>query len=460
MHLKSYLNLYALLENDTSTREERRAFGLVHASIKQKPLAQLSAWTDARSKYLKKPLLSETVSSYLYMVTFVLILFAAVLGFLSGVALLQYNGHEPVNVVYFMAMVIFLPLLTMSMTLFSMIRANRTHSVLVHLTPSYWMEKVLGMFPSNIRESMKNVKINPLLSNWIIIRRSQLIALAFSIGLLLALLAVVATKDIAFSWSTTLHISAETFHAYLSALSLPWRSWVPSAVPSIELIEQSQYFRLGDKLSEQMIQNAAILGEWWKFLAMATLFYAIILRFFVFLLSEIGLKRAIEKSFLTLPQSEKLLREMNEPIISTKAEKSEERFLSAKEHEIQIVKQLNSAYTSIQGWAIDQKNLIVLADSMQIDTTLFFEVGGANSLEEDNEILMQSKGQVLLFVKGWEPPTMDFIDYVDMLSQKVESVVIVPIGTVDEGYNIERSYVDIWARKLSDIKRENVWLKR
>jgi len=55
---------------------------------------------------------------------------------------------------------------------------------------------------------------------------------------------------------------------------------------------------------------------------------------------------------------------------------------------------------------------------------------------------------------------MDFIDYVDMLSKKVESVVIVPIGTVEKRYKIEVSYVDIWARKLSHIKRENVWLKR
>ncbi len=103
--------------------------------------------------------------------------------------------------------------------------------------------------PRQSSEDLETLKINPLLANWIVIKRSQFVALFFSIGLGLALLVVVATKDIAFAWSTTLQITPESFHTFLEMLATPWKTWFPSAVPSLELIEKSQYFRLGDSLS-------------------------------------------------------------------------------------------------------------------------------------------------------------------------------------------------------------------
>jgi hypothetical protein len=143
-----------------------------------------------------------------------------------------------------MVMVIVLPLATMLLTVISMLRAKSTQSILVHLSPAFWMEKMLGLLPGKVQENITAFKINPLLSNWLIIKRSQMIALFFSFGLLLALLAMVVTKDIAFAWSTTLHITPETFQDFLTTVAFPWRDFAPSAVPSMALIEQSQYFRL------------------------------------------------------------------------------------------------------------------------------------------------------------------------------------------------------------------------
>lgn len=272
MNLKSYLNLYQLTQVDTTTKEERRAFGLSHVLLKSKPIEQLLTWVALHKVKLKKPLLSETFSSYLYGISLSLSIVAFIIGVFSGITLLNYNGQAPVNVIYFIAMVIAFPLFTMTLTFISMIKAHQTQSVLIHLSPSYWMEMIVGLLPDKAQKHVEGLKINPLLGNWIVIKRSQLIALFFSLGLLLSLLLVVATKDIAFAWSTTLQISPEVFHSFLNTLAFPWRNWFPTAIPSLELIEQSQYFRLGDKLSSEMINNASKLGEWWKFLAMATLF--------------------------------------------------------------------------------------------------------------------------------------------------------------------------------------------
>lgn len=460
MNIKSYVNLYELLALDPATREENRAFGLTHVMLKNKPSEQLLAWVEKHQEKLRKPLLADTFSSYLYSVTFLLVVIAFVFGLLSGVALLSYNGDEPVNVIYFMAVTIFLPLFTMLLTFFAMLRARSAENVLIHLSPAFWMEKIMGFLPGRVQEQIQGLKLNPLLANWIIIKRSQIIVLFFSLGLLLSLLGVIVTKDIAFAWSTTLHISPELFHSFLQTVAFPWRELVPSAVPSLELIEQSQYFRLGDTLDEEMIAHAPQLGEWWKFLACSTLFYAIFLRLWIYILASFGLKSAIKQSLFTLYGTTQLLREINEPIISTHADQSEKVFLSEDGNYGQIVNRLDASYDGIQGWAIPHDTLLVLGERMNVIAPAHYEVGGSNTLEEDAEIVFKSHGEIVLFVKAWEPPTMDFVDYLSELTGKVDKVIVVPIGTAENDYEASAKEIDVWENKLSGIGDRKVWLKR
>ena len=460
MNIKSYVNLYELLKITPSTREENRAFGITHVMLKKRPIDQLLTWIEEHKHRLKRPLLSETFSSYLYRVTFALVVIAFALGLLTGIGLLSYSGREPVNVIYFIAVVIFFPLLTMTLTLIAMLGASSAQNVLIHLSPAFWMEKIVGMMPAKVEESIKTFQINPLLANWMILKRSQIIVLFFSLGLLLALLGVVVTKDIAFSWSTTLHISPAGLHEFLTVLALPWREFIPSAVPSLELIEQSQYFRLGEKLNEEMIAHASQLGEWWKFLALATLFYAIFLRILMYVLVSFGYSRALKRSLLTLKGTTKLLREINEPIISTHAKRKERTFIPHEKSYEQIVSSLDASYDCIHGWAIPYEKLLLLGDSMQVIAPNYFEAGGTNSFDEDSEVISKSHGEVLLLVKAWEPPTMDFIDYLNDLAEKVDKVIVMPIGTKKNDYEAMDKEIDVWENKLSLLKNMKVWLKR
>jgi len=460
MNLKSYLNLYELLQEEKGTREENRAFGLEHVRYKKEPVVQLLHWTEKHTPRLKRPLMSDTFSTYLYGMTLTLTIIAFFLGFFSGIALLSYSGHEPVNVIYFMAMVVLLPLVTMTLTLLSMFRANASQSLLVHISPAFWMEKMLRFLPKNIQSSLQELKINPLLSNWLIIKRSQLLALMFSLGLLVALLGMVITKDIAFAWSTTLQVSPKEFHSLLHTLAFAWRDIFPWAVPSVELIEQSQYFRLGEKLDMQMIQNASKLGEWWKFLAFATLFYAILLRFGMWFLSTLGFKKALKRSFLSLEGASTLLREMNEPIITTSATVEKKNIVPQGSHYMQEVEDLDGSYDRTLGWAMSSDELKVLNDSMQVITPMAFDVGGTNSLDEDSEIISKCQGEVLFYVKSWEPPTMDFIDFLEELSKVVDKIILMPVGTVEDAYLPKSKELEIWGRKLQILKNEKIWLKQ
>ena len=459
MNLSSYLNLYGLLKTDIGSREERRAFGLEHETLKEKPLALLLRWTQVHSGHLKRPLLSEKVSRYLYGITLTLAVLAFVIGVLSGIALLSYSGKEPVNVIYFMAMVILLPLLTMTLAVISMFRANASQSVLVHISPAFWMERILRLLPGKVQASLDTLQINPSILNWLIIRRSQLLALLFSVGLLLALLGVVATKDIAFAWSTTLHVTPKAFHALLETVAWPWRSFFPSAVPSLELIERSQYFRLGGKLDPDMVTHASQLGEWWKFLAFSTLFYAIFLRALLWTVSILGYKRALSRSFLSLDGVEKLLREMNEPLITTSSTQPEKRFLSEGNHYGQEVGSLDAYYDTTLGWAMSREGIHVLNDAMGITSPVVEDVGGTNSLNEDSEIILHTTGKVLLYVKAWEPPTMDFVDFLEALAQRADRIVVAPVGTAQQQYLPKPGELAVWGRKLQSTGKENVWMK-
>ena len=315
MKLGDYIDIYQMLESREDISAENRAFALKHKEFINSPLKLIDLWRDSKVHLIPYPPDSLNIIKLLSTITIFSFITALLFGIFSGIALLHYNGKEPINLLYFFAMVSIFPIITMGFTISAMVLANRSHSIMVHLSPAYWLEYIIGHLPSKHQESISKLKVNPLISNWLIIYRSQSIALIFSLGLFITLLGSVASSDIAFSWSTTLHITAEELHSFFSSVAIPWREIFPSAVPSLELIEKSHYFRLGGELNSEIIDNAMLLGEWWKFLAMTTLTYAIILRAILLFISMVGFQRALNRSTLNLCRD--ILKEMREPFITT-----------------------------------------------------------------------------------------------------------------------------------------------
>lgn len=208
-----------------------------------------------------------------------------------------------------------------------------------------------------------------------------------------------------------------------------------------------------------MIANASELGQWWKFLAMATLFYALLLRLGMYVFASFGFRQALKKSMLSLKGSQELLSQMNDPILFMHVEHEKDAYVSSDESYGQIVEKIDSSYDVVQGWAMHEKDVQVLADSLNIIAPMLVDVGGTNSFKEDTAIIAKSKGEVLLFVKAWEPPTMDFVDFLEELTKKVDKVVVMPLGTVEEGYVTTQKYLRVWSKKLVLINDNKVWLK-
>ena len=454
-----YIDLYELLKLERDTHQDHRAFGLTHRTLLEKPIALLAAWRESKQHLLSHPSLSEKIGKLLSRTTLLLLVLAFFLGIFSGVGLLRYSGDEPVNLIYFLLAVFLLPLLTMTMTLFAMWRASSAEATLIHLSPAYWMENLLLLLPGKSRELLEQVRINPLLANWMVIKRSQELALAFSLGLFLALVVVVSSEDIAFSWSTTLHITGEEMHRFLTMVAWPWSMWLPQAVPSAELIGQSHYFRLGGRLSSDMVANAAMLGEWWKFLAMTTLFYALLLRLLFLFIAALGLRRATTRAILSLEGVRELLREMREPLITTQAPTNEQAHRGPVHGDLSAVV-LRQSYEAVIGWAMTRETIVLRNEELGIESGQVYEAGGSHSLEEDREVSRSLHGEVLLYVKSWEVPTMDFVDFLTGVLEEDTSVTIYPLGTDENGLEATEAQYMIWERKISSLGLERVRMIR
>ena len=442
MDLQSYLKLTHLLENDDSQKEERRAFFLKHQMQKFSKIKQLLFWMqNASHTAMQKNLHLKSITGVLFFISFIV-------GLVSAAALLSYSGAEPVNVIYFFTIAVIVPLLSMLFSLFALFFPR-------YFTPlflSAWAEKLLLKLFSG---DTPFLKIDKDLKYAFTLFVVQLSALLFSTGIFLGFLGIVFTHDIAFGWSTTLNITPESFYSFLHTLSLPFAQICPQSLISLELIEKSHYFRLGHTMSKEMAQSASLFGEWWRFLACSTLFYAIVLRLISLLFSFIKYKRALHNAILNIQGAQTLLRDMNEVLISTNAQTKEPKS-EQKSNSINITTQKHMDYYAVLGWAFDHEELLVTVDTLGLPAQNIHILGGNQSLKEESTTISRMQGDILLLIKAWEVPTMEFIDTLEELAHKADTVTLYPIGYAKAHYRANPQDLTIWEQKIAAQNLKNV----
>lgn len=461
LSITSYLDFSQLLEVYRGTHEENRVFALKHKSLEKKPFEMLLLWGKEYRFHLTQTLNSKGFVSYIKTTTQLLAFVFLVMGFLTGLGLLSYSGDAPVNITYYLFFAIVVPLLSMLISLFTMFSRGVVAEFFSLFLSLHWFDKLVSYLPfENKKTFAKEILLPDELTKWMMIERLQRISLLFSLGLVLSLVFVVVVKDIAFGWSTTLDISANTFHHFISNIAIFWRDIVPSAVPSLELVEMSQYFRLGERLDRDLVENANKLGGWWQFLAMATLFYAITLRFLFWLFSFYGYRKQLKKEFLLLDGVSTLSREFKTPFVSTEAMSEEHHLEIVEESNLQVKGYAGRSYKTILGWNFSKDEILLANDSKEITSSMLASVGGNSSFEEDEEEASRATKKVLLYVKSWEPPTMDFVDFLELLleNRKIETIEIYPLGTVGRYYESDAKDISVWKRKIQSLKSDKVWV--
>lgn len=481
--IQDYLDFKQLISLYRGSHKENRLFYL---KKKDSSINKALLWLDEHKFRVSEKLHSETFSTYSSSLNNILSFISLIMGIIAGIALLSYSGNEPVNIIYYLFFAILVPIISMIFTLFSLFSRWTISEFFKMLFPYHWLEKLLLKFGTNKKLEFLDMVLSKSIQKYLFIERLQRFSLIFSLGVFLALLFVVITQDIAFSWSTTLDIEATSFYNFLEFIATPWRVILPSFMPSLDLVELSQHYRLGIKLESNMIENAHILGAWWKYLAINTLFYAIVLRFILWLFTLYSLKKRVKKEFFELYELNRLLREFKTPFIETKSPKEEKHLDIKVEHkkqvkvkslpkkeidieedkiiedEITIIKEnmLEKEHHNIIAWNFSNDEVLLVNDYISILPSSISIVGGRNSFEDDEKIANSAKDKILLYVKSWEPPTMDFVDFLEELidNDKVYEIELFPIGLSDNRYRSTEKEFSIWNRKIEGLKSKKVWV--
>jgi len=450
MNLKDYLEIIELCEYDDNTHKIRRDFALGHNLTNSKFLSALSAY---KKHFLHKLILkptTQTILKHYSMVSALMGILVFVLGVGVGAGLLSYSGNKPVNVIYFLAMVVVVPMLSAIFSLWAMF-VSSNDTPLLYLSPAFWLEMLFDRFVS---KDAKRPSLDTNVAKNLIIKKAIGLSIIFYIGVGLALVWVVSTQDIAFAWSSTLDISSVEFASWLDMIAYPWSTFLPQATIDANLVEVSRYFRLGGEIPTDMLTHANMLGAWWKFLAMATLVYAILFRVLLYIIATIRLNSAIKNALSNHPKLKEIFQDMQTPIISTKAITKEEAF-APTQISANLTTHSPTKIDAILGWGMDIYMIHKMQQKYNIECDSINEVGGMHTLKHDNQIISQISGSVVVLVKSWETPTGDFVDFIEDLSKQAIDITIITVAK----NSIKKSDYEIWRRKIASLKLDNISIK-
>ncbi len=460
MRLREFLEIKELIREHNLEHKGDREFALKYKELLKKPMKLLDVWRKEHLYRLKDIDSIDRFNHILMLTSILIVVIGAILGFLAGVGLLSYSGKELINILYFLIFAFLLPFITGVATLFSIFayKSKANYSIL-HSTPAFWFQKLIYRFLGD-NFDISRFKLPLPILNLKLIKLSIYFSLSFYTALGLALIVMVISEDIAFGWRSTLSFSPQEFLSYMEIIATPWRFFIPSGVPSLELIEQSHYFRLGGTIDSNLVKNASHLGEWWRFLFYSILFYGVIFRIVLLLLVKVKLKKEIKESIVAVDGIKELLENMQTQFISTQTEIKEQPLTydttnttkeeSQKEQSL-TTNNNNIGFKSqnIVGWGLSLDEIRLFADRFEIEAENIYSAGGNNSIDEDLRVVDEVEANSIIFIKSWEPPMMDFTDFIEELEQKGVEVLIYPIGLEVNNFIPKSEDIAIWQDKLS-----------
>jgi len=409
------------------------------------------------------------------------------LGWTAAFGIFFFDGSNRVNAIGVLGLFVLLPALLLlpfiavalpSRLLSWLPGANAAIALFRGLSPGRLSTLILRFFPSEAREAWGHLsgraethrRLFRDLRKWALLRWSQSFALGFQVAALTSAIYLVVFTDLAFGWSTTLTSGhpdedAQTVHAITSAIAFPWAWQLPEASPSLPLIAESRYFRAAtDRLTHD---EAARLGGWWTFIVMTMLVYGLSPRIVSFLVAGNRLGAAADRALLSMPGLSTVLHRLRQARVQTVSDEPE-------------LPHLRESVEAGNGFPISGSTPIgavvnwsaVPATDTAIGAAFgpapIHTAGASVSVEEDRRLAVQLAAAVdreqaiAILVKAWEPPLMEFIDFLRLLRHTLgdgRSLIVLPIG-IGTGSGLkpaEDSQLKIWRRKISPVG--DPWLR-
>lgn len=371
----------------------------------------------------------------------------ALLGMLTMLGLLFYDGNQQINVtviIGFVALQLLLAVLT-------------TGQALVGWRP--W-GKLLSSVPRG--EDSKRSQIHPMLAQLqpqLAACTAHQMALAFAVAGWLTLIAMVVVQDLAFGWSTTLRTSADAYTGIVQGLAAPWANWLPSAVPSLTLVELTQFFRLSDAVGD----NPARYGDWWPFVAMLWLTYAIVPRLLLLVFARLHLRFQARRLLRSHPGRQSLLHRFATPTLDTGSDLTDSGTAPAAPQQQEL--HALPAGDALVCWAGAGSEVTDIRTRLQQNAkVLVLQAGGTASLNEDQQTiaqLAQHDRPAIILCRAWEPPTGELADFIRDTRQQGPAnrvIALLPVGgetPLSAASDIQSAQ---WLRFVERQQDANLWV--
>jgi hypothetical protein len=408
------------------------------------------------------------------LVTAAMIAIGASVGVGVALAAFHYDGTRPVNVVTLLAVLVVPQLVFLILTLLLIPRGipglRAIQDLLQTINPGALAATIYRKIASVPRDVAPLFGWHPgrsaavgRFAKWQLLFWSQSFAVAFNCAAIVTGIALVTFTDLAFGWSTTLSLDARGIGRIVDTLSAPWQSWAPGAVPDSTLIERSQFFRL-DGTRALDIDASRTLTGWWPFTILAITTYGLIPRLVLWGVCAARLRSATRALLVEDPRVTALLDRMATPAIETAAAEPEDARTAAALPDTSHPRTLvGSACAVIWGGSIDP----ALADAharrtLGLSLSAIVEAGGERTLDEDRAAIDRVRGAtgVVVFTRAWEPPLLDFLDFVSALRSALgneTSIVVSPIAEGADG--VAQSQRDTWARAIGRVADPRLYLE-
>ncbi|WP_372987081.1 DUF2868 domain-containing protein [Marinobacter sp.] len=353
------------------------------------------------------------------------------IGILTMLGLLFYDGGQRINITVILAFVLFQLLLALATTV----------QALVGWQPWRWL---LRRFHRD-HASPTRARLQPLL----MARAAHAGGVAFSLAGLATLLVMVVVQDLAFGWSTTLDTAASGYHSLVNNLATPW-SWLwPAAVPSLELVEATRFFRAASGTTGI---DPSRWGQWWPFVVMLWLTWTVIPRVLLLILSQGLLRHRAARLLARHPGMQALLYRMETATLDTGSSHNDAADLPDTRTRSRPDLLPDTPIMICWAGAGEPE----LPQRLQAPDTRIFRAGGRATLAQDDEVLAQVGDQlagqkapaVIVVTRSWEPPTGELHDFLETARERWPSgarVTLLPLAS-DPNRPPETHLVQPWLR--------------
>jgi hypothetical protein len=242
----------------------------------------------------------------------------------------------------------------------------------------------------------------------------------------------------------------------VSALAAPWARWLPDAVPSGELVEQTQYFRGTGGFTGVAPRSVT----WWPFLVACMACYGLAPRLGLLAFALLRQRAALRRVFGSLPGAADLRDRLDSQWIATAGPGGEPAPIAPA-----VLAHPNAPPPARvravrwSGLALADPDAAALVRAALGSELAGATSGGAGSGKSDAALIAELAGAEeppALLVKAWEPPLAEFLDWLGELRAALGAgapIFVLPVAEAAGGPPALAAGRDarIWSRGLDAV---------